>query len=217
MKGLFISFEGLDGSGKSTALSTAIQYLKLKKIDSVQTREPGGTPFAERMRDGLKHGFYGIEDEKLSPLVQALLMNAARADHLEKVILPNLEEGKWVLTDRFYESTMAYQGGAGGLDLGLLNTLHHTLHKGIYPDITFLFDGDPQVLSKRMQGREGKPDLLDQLQLGKAERMREVYHSLYRANKAAYHLIDAEQGIIGVWDQIQARLDQLIQERHGNV
>lgn len=212
MKGLFISVEGLDGSGKSTVIEMLHSHLNYRNIPVIRTREPGGTPFAEIMRDGLKRGFNG-DTGPLSPLVQTLLMNAARADHLEKVILPRLESGTWVVTDRFYESTMVYQGGAGGMDLGLLQTLHHMLHEGVYADVTFLLDGDPEILGKRMLAR-GVPDLLDNLQLGKANRMREVYHSLYRARKEAYHLVNAELGQDEVWKQVQTRVDQLIEKHH---
>jgi len=215
MKGLFISVEGLDGSGKSTLIEIIHSYLNQQGIDTVHTREPGGTPFAEIMREGLKYGF-NAETGPLSPLVQALLMNAARADHLEKVILPKLESGSWVVTDRFYESTLAYQGGAGGLDLEFLQNLHDTLHKGIRPDVTFLLDGDPEVLGKRMLER-GKPDLLDSLQLGKATRMREVYQQLYQTDKSFYHLVDAEQDINTVWGQVQPRLEQLVEEHRSKV
>lgn len=213
MKGMLIAVEGLDGSGKTGTVEKLHDYFKAAGLKVIRTREPGGTPLAERLRDSMKYGFYGLEDQKLSPMTLALLMNAARADHLEKVVRPYIKDGYIVITDRFVDSTLAYQGGAGGVDLGVLRTIHHLAHDGLYPDLTLLMDGDPNIFASRMCSR-GRPDALDVLQTTKAERMREVFMSCYRmGTPQSYRLIKADLPEENVWAQVRIIADNVISAR----
>jgi dTMP kinase len=212
-KGKFIAVEGLDGSGKTTVVDRLFEYMKEAGIKVIRTREPGGTPFAEFIRDGVKGYFPGLDNKELnlSSTTLALLMNAARADHLEKVVQPYLARGYMVITDRFLDSTLAYQGGSGGVDLSVLNTLHRLVHGPAYPDVTFLLDGHPSLFASRLEQR-GQKDALDVLQTTKAERMREVYLGAYRAKPHAYRLIPADLPEDNVWLHVKAYADALIAE-----
>ena len=134
--GAFITIEGAEGVGKSSSLAATEQYLKDLGVTVLITREPGGTPLGETIRDWILHGDHGA----LSAEVEALLMFAARAQHLEHVIRPALAAGKWVICDRFSDATFAYQGGGRGADMTFLQHLAEGVQRGLEPDLTLLLD-----------------------------------------------------------------------------
>lgn len=151
MGGRFISFEGGEGSGKSTQLRRLAARLSAQDVTVITTREPGGTPGAEDIRSLLVEGEPGRWDGR----VEALLVNAARADHVARLIRPALAEGKWVLCDRYVHSTLAYQGAARGLDEAELRQLHAFSTGDLWPDLTIVLDIDPALGLARAAGRAG--------------------------------------------------------------
>ena len=151
MSGRFLSFEGGEGAGKTTQIANLSRRLKENGQDVVLTREPGGTPGAEAIRALLVEG----EPGRWHGRAEALLMNAARADHVEKTILPALERGAWVLSDRYAHSTFAYQGYARGLDPAELMALHDFATGGLWPSHTFLLDLPVEAGLARAKGRGG--------------------------------------------------------------
>lgn len=151
MGGRFISFEGGEGSGKSTQLRRLAARLSAQDVTVITTREPGGTPGAEDIRSLLVEGEPGRWDGR----VEALLVNAARADHVARLIRPALAESKWVLCDRYVHSTLAYQGAARGLDEAELRRLHAFATGDLWPDLTIVLDVDPALGLARAAGRAG--------------------------------------------------------------
>ena len=164
-RGRFITFEGIDGAGKSTHIATVVDLVRSRGINVVSTREPGGTPLGERLRDLLLHETMHLETE-------ALLMFAARREHLAEVIEPALADGTWVICDRFSDATYAYQGGGRGLNKGKFAALEQWVHGHLQPDLTFLFDLPPEVAGARI-ARQGR-------QLDKFEQEREDFHGRVR-------------------------------------
>ena len=185
--GKFITFEGIDGAGKSTHIATVVDMLGARGLEVVSTREPGGTPLGEKLRELLLHEPMHLETE-------ALLMFAARREHLALVIEPALARGAWVVCDRFSDATYAYQGGGRGLDKEKFAVLERWVHGHLQPDLTFLFDLPPEVACERIarQGRE-----LDRFEQERADfhlRVRQAY--LERAVEAPQRIrvINAGQG-----------------------
>ncbi len=149
-KGRFISLEGGEGAGKSTQLRRLAQALRDQGIEVVETREPGGSPGAEAIRQLLLEG----REDRWTPEAEALLFAAARADHVAKTIRPALDRGAWVLSDRFLDSSIAYQGRAGKLGSDAIRGLHAFGSKGFLPDRTFFLTLDPRLASTRAQARD---------------------------------------------------------------
>jgi dTMP kinase len=149
--GRFVSLEGGEGVGKSTQLKRLADALRARGLEVVETREPGGSPGAEAIRNLLLQG----EEERWSPEAEALLFAAARADHVARTIRPALEAGKWVLSDRFLDSSIAYQGGAGGLGAATIRQLHEVGSGGFLPDRTLLLQLPPDAAAERAARRDG--------------------------------------------------------------
>jgi len=143
VKGKFITFEGIDGAGKSTHVETIAAYLRSLGKTVVTTREPGGTPLGERLRELLLHEPMHLETE-------ALLMFASRREHIAKLIAPALERGDWVISDRFTDATFAYQGGGRQLDINKLDVLEQWVHAEFQPQLTLLFDVPLEVARERL-------------------------------------------------------------------
>lgn len=143
MQGKFITFEGIDGAGKSTHIGYVSDFLVGRGKQVVSSREPGGTPLGEKLRDLLLHDKMHLETE-------ALLMFASRREHIAQVIAPNLEQGNWVLSDRFTDASFAYQSGGRGLDRAKLEALESWVHAGLQPDLTLLFDVPLEVARERL-------------------------------------------------------------------
>ena len=154
-RGQFIAFEGGEGAGKTTQARLLFDALTRQGIAAEMTREPGGTPGAEAIRELLLHPPHGPEAKGWPPQAEALLFAAARCDHVVHRILPALESGKWIICDRFVDSSRAYQGGAGGLGDEAILSLHRFGSGGIRPDLTILIEADADRLAERLARRDG--------------------------------------------------------------
>lgn len=187
--GAFITFEGIDGCGKTTQLRFAREYLESCGRTCVVTREPGGTPIAESIREIL----LSRENMAMSDSCEILLYCAARAQHVAEKITPAVENGAIVLCDRFQEATLAYQGFGRGHDIEELARLNRTATGGLNPDLTFVFDVSPETAAGRMKTSGKAPDRLEVTAGGFFERVREGYLKLARANESRIVVIDAER------------------------
>tara|TARA_E500000178_G_scaffold72136_1_gene69843 strand:- start:175 stop:816 length:642 start_codon:yes stop_codon:yes gene_type:complete len=196
----FITLEGGEGAGKSTSRDFIVSLLEEQNIPFIQTREPGGTPIGETLRDVL------LSKEGTAPSVTAelLMVFAARAQHLHEVIEPALRDGKWVLCDRFTDATYAYQGYGRGFELGQIEALETLVQRGRHPDLTILFDIDPRLGMTRARQR-AELDRFEEEHMEFFDRVREGY--LTRAkNEARFRVIDASQSI----DLVQQALRELL-------
>lgn len=191
MRGKFITFEGGEGTGKSTQTHLLADALRAQGIPITITREPGGTEGAELIRALIVSGSTG----RWSPLSEVLLLNAARLDHLEKVILPALEAGQWVICDRFTDSTLAYQGYGHGVDLSFIKKLHHQLFSAHVPQLTFVFDLDPIIGIKRSLQRHTSETRFEKMQIEFHNRMRQGYLEIAQSDAARYMIIDAAETV----------------------
>lgn len=199
MTGRFITFEGIDGAGKSTHIERVAQHLRERGASLVQTREPGGTTLAESLRTLFLH-------QDMDGLTEALLVFAARRDHVQRVIAPALALGQTVLCDRFTDASFAYQGGGRGMDWQVLQTLAGWVQQGREPDLTFWFDVDPQVAAqRRAQAREA--DRLEQLDLDFFTRVRAAYARRAEEAPMRFVRIDAGDSIDGVGRQVLQALE----------
>ena len=201
---LFITFEGIEGSGKTTQIKRFSGLLKSLKIKHVLTREPGGTKFGDKLRKLiLVPKFKAVE----AP-TELFIMLAARCHHVAKVIKRNLARGNSVICDRFTDATIAYQGGGRGLDIALIKRLNNMATFGIKPDLTFLFDLKVNEGLKRAKKRlsllrsKDKESRFENEALGFHERVRKEYLKLYRADKKRIKLIDASKNKDAIADEI---------------
>ena len=208
MPGLFVTFEGGDGSGKSTQLARVAARLRRRGLDPLVTREPGGTPLAEGIRALLLD-----PSRRPAPMAEALLMEAARADLVANTIRPALEAGRVVLCDRYDDSTLAYQGAGRGLDAGLLRSLNLAATGGLAPDLTFLFDVDPRVGLARRAGAAGALNRLDREPEEFHARVRARFLELAAAEPDRFAVLD---GALApdrleklVWEALEPRLPRL--------
>lgn len=202
--GRFITFEGVEGAGKSSNLGWAAELLRAEGIEVTITREPGGTPLAEALRDIL----LAPHEEPVAADTELLLIFAARAQHLQQVIRPALASGKWVLCDRFTDATYAYQGGGRGLPVDHIATLEHLVQGDLRPDATFLFDIDVLTGLSRA-GRRGKLDRFEQEERAFFERIRETYMRRAADAPARFRLIDAGAPL----DEVRTQVQELIAEQ----
>ncbi len=197
-RGKFITFEGGEGTGKSTQCQLLAEYLRLKGHEVIITREPGGTDGAELIRALLVSG----DVNRWSGVTEALLLNAARVDHWEKVISPALTTGTWVICDRFADSTIAYQGYGRGLDVAFLKNLHESVLPNVWPDLTYIFDLDPKIGIARALSRRTSEIRFEKLEIDFHNRMRTGYLDIARDFPERCRLIDANQDIQSVHQQI---------------
>lgn len=184
-QGRFITFEGIDGSGKSTQARLLAAFLKATGADIVLTREPGGSPGAEEIRRLLVEG----APERWSPETEILLFTAARRDHLEKTIEPALARGATVISDRFADSTRVYQGAARGDLRGLVDRLHDAVI-GREPDLTFVIDMDPAQALRRGLARQSGEDRFEEMGEGFQQRLRDGFTALAKDNPERCYLIN---------------------------
>jgi dTMP kinase len=206
MSGIFMTFEGGEGSGKSTQLQRLGARLAAEGRKVVMTREPGGTPQAESVRSLLVSG----DVARWSPKAEALLNYAARDSHLEQVIRPALERGAIVLCDRFMDSTRAYQGYAGGCDLGFIDALEQAVVGATRPALTLIFDLDPDHGLIRARNRGDSEDRYERKGLDFHRRLRQGFLDILRHNPKRCRLIDAAQPVEAVdeavWSIVKAVL-----------
>jgi dTMP kinase len=179
----FITFEGMDGAGKSTHLGWFADTLRQRGLDVVVTREPGGTPLGEQLREILLN-------HSMCPGTEAMLMFAARLEHIELIIKPALRSGKWVVSDRFSDASFAYQGGGRGVDWDKLRQLEQWVHAGLQPDLTLFFDVPVEVARQRLESNVSL-DRFEQEQADFFERVRSGYHKRVSENPKRYVVIDA--------------------------
>ncbi|MBI3525879.1 MAG: dTMP kinase [Betaproteobacteria bacterium] len=199
MRGKFISLEGIDGAGKSTHHGWLVEFLRQRGLRVVATREPGGTPLGEKLRELLLHESMHLETE-------ALLMFAARREHLDKVILPALERGDWVVSDRFTDASFAYQGGGRGLHKEKLEVLEHWVQAGLQPDLTLFFDVPPTLAQARLAATGDAPDRFEREQKAFFERVRRAYLDRAEREPLRIHQIDATKPI----DEIKKSLEKIL-------
>ena len=202
-KAKFITFEGVDGAGKSTHLAWFADTLRQRGIDVLVTREPGGTPLGERLREILLNQPMHAETE-------ALLMFAARLEHIEQVIKPALKRGTWVVSDRFSDASFAYQGGGRGVALAKLEQLERWVQEDLQPDLTLLFDIPVEVARQRLLNntRPGNASL-DRFEQEKSdffERVRQAYLARSKKFPQRFAVIDASQSP----DEVKADLDKCL-------
>lgn len=197
-RGLFITLEGGEGAGKTSALVTIEQWLSDRGRTVVRSREPGGTPAAEKIRQVL----LDPETGELEPMTELLLMFAARAENLARVIRPALARGHDVLCDRFTDASRAYQGGGRGLGIGQVNRLAGLVHPDLQPDLTFLFDVPVEVGMQRVAGRGDGNDRFERSRSDFLERVRAAYLTLARLEPERFVIIDASQEQKAVQQQL---------------
>lgn len=201
--GYFISFEGIDGAGKSTHIDAFSKLMQERYSDRevVVTREPGGTPLGEKLRALLLEAPMNLETE-------ALLMFAARREHIAQVIEPALRLGKIVISDRFTDASFAYQGGGRGLSLAKLDNLERWVQEAsdgrlLQPNLTFLFDL-PGDIAQARRSKVRVPDKFEQMDLGFFEKVRQEYLRRAKADPTRFHLVDATQTPEQIWSELQA-------------
>ncbi len=202
MVGKFITVEGGEGAGKSTNLDFIHQYLLQAGKKVVMTREPGGTPVGEKIRELL----LDKQQASISDNAELLLMFAARAQHLEQVILPALQAGSWVLCDRFTDATYAYQGGGRGIDNARIATIENWVQGEIRPDLTVLLDLPIEEGLKRA-GERSEPDRFEQEKHDFFHRVRQAYLDLAKTNPERYRIVDASTSLVDVQKQISHILE----------
>lgn len=205
-QGRFITFEGGEGTGKSTQATRLVERLRALDLEVVQTREPGGSPGAEDIRAIALNGDAG----RWSPLTETLLMFAARSDHLERTIRPALEAGRWVVCDRFADSSRAYQGVGGGAPAGFIESLDAAIVGATQPDLTLIFDLPVEVGLERAFGRGRFETRFESKGLEFHERLRRGFLDIAAAHAERCVIIDADgdQDAVAarVWTAVEARL-----------
>lgn len=197
-RGKFITLEGVDGAGKSTHLSWLVNHLRAQGRTVAQTREPGGTPLGEKLRELLLHEPMHLETE-------ALLMFAARREHLEQVIRPAIARGDWVVCDRFTDASFAYQGGGRGLSSAKLSQLENWVQEGFQPDLTLLFDLPIDVAAQRMAGAARQLDRFEQEKADFHARVRAAYLARAADMPGRIRVIDSRQSV----EQIKKQLEYI--------
>ena len=209
MNNLFITFEGGDGSGKSTQVNLLKDYLDNLNFETIKTREPGGTPSAEILRDLLTTG----EVEKWTPMSEALLMWASRYEHLIQVIEPALNSGKNVICDRFYDSTYAYQGVAHNLGIDKMEKLKKIIIGDIEPDVTFVLDIDPKIGLKRSLDRPNQENRFESYNIDFHNKIRSAFLEIAKKNKNRCVVVDASLNEQEINNLIITVIDNLITDK----
>ena len=205
MKAKFITLEGIEGSGKTSSLKSITDLLDKKNISYVVTREPGGSSIGKELRAILLD-----PETEISPEVELLLMLSDRKDHVEKIILPNLEKGNWVVSDRFMDSSIAYQGGGRQLGKKLIISLAEYLNLP-QPDLTLLFDLPVETSFSRVKAR-GELDRFEKEELEFHKRIRNTYLDLAKKNSNRIKIIDSSQKIESMLNNVKQAIEKLFNE-----
>ncbi len=203
LRGKFITLEGSEGSGKSTNLQFIQDYLVAHNIPYITTREPGGTPIAEKIR----HLLLDKANAELCPDAELLLMFAARSQHLNELILPALKAGQWVISDRFTDASYAYQGGGRGLSWQKIEQLEQWVQGDLRPDATILLDLPVEQGMERVRGR-GEMDRFEEEQLSFFQRIRDTYLRLAKEHPKRFYIINTAPSI----DEVHAQLNKVLDE-----
>jgi len=198
MRGRFITLEGVDGAGKSTHIPFILSLLKSRGVEVVSTREPGGTPLGERLREILLQ-------QPMHSQTETMLMFAARHEHIVQVIEPALARGAWILSDRFTDASFAYQCGGRGVPQEKISILEQWVQGALNPDLTLLFDVPVEVSTQRLAGARD-PDKFERENADFFNRIREAYLARAQADPGRFRIIDANRSI----EEIQASLEAII-------
>ena len=202
MNSFFITFEGIDGAGKSTHINFVEKYLQDNHIPFISTREPGGTPLGEKLRNHLLN-------EVMDPYTETLLMFSSRMQHIKEIIKPNLDKGVSVLSDRFTDATYAYQHGGKGVNEAFIHELKTLVHPNINPNITFLFDCPIEISLERLHSTR-ELDKFEKEEKSFHQKVRDAYLTLAKAEPDRFVIIDSSQTIETIQIQIEQSLDKLI-------
>jgi dTMP kinase len=206
---MLITFEGIEGSGKSTQLDLLHDYLQAKGHAVVKTREPGGTAFGEALRDVLlRRGF------QVMPLSELLVIMAIRAQHVDSVIMPALSEGKIVLCDRFVDATYAYQGYGRGIDLGIIETLNRLVTKGVRPNLTILLDCEVETGLARKQAANGSMDRFEKEAVVFHQAVMNAYRKLAAEDTRRFFMVGSNLPLEEARRVIREKVEVLL-ETHG--
>lgn len=206
-KGYFISIEGSDGSGKSTQIKLMKEYFASKGFEVVESREPGGTRIGEKIRNIILDN----ENVEMSPVTEALLYAASRAQHVTEVIRPCLKQGKVIICDRYIDSSIAYQGVGRGLGIDVVSKINSVAIQGIMPDLTVFFDIDPEVaLNRKIE--DGKAD---RLELEKLEFHKKVYkgYKQIASTNSRIKIIDASRSVMEIHKDVVNIIDEFLLKR----
>ncbi len=209
-RGRFLVVEGVEGAGKSTSMACIQAWLRAADIAVVPTREPGGTPLGEEIRELLLHHRH----RDMAADAELLLMFAARAQHLARVIRPALAAGQWVLSDRFTDATYAYQGGGRGIPESRIRALETWVQGELQPDLVLLLDLDPALGLRRVAGR-GAADRFEREELEFFRRVRAAYLARAAADPGRYRVIDASRTPGEVCRELEQVLAAWVREHHG--
>jgi len=205
MKAKFITLEGIEGSGKTSSIKSITDLLDKKNISYIVTREPGGSSIGKELRAILLH-----PDTEISPEVELMLMLSDRKDHVEKIILPNLEKGNWVVSDRFMDSSIAYQGGGRQLGKKLIISVAEYLNLP-QPDLTLLFDLPVEISLSRVKAR-GDLDRFEKEEIEFHKRIRNTYLDLATNNSNRIKIIDSSQKIESMLNNVKKAIEKLFNE-----
>lgn len=206
-RGRFIAIEGVDGAGKGVQSRLLRDELQGSGVDVILTREPGGSIGAEEIRNLLVHG----AADRWDAMTELLLIYAARRDHLTKTIWPALKQGRWVISDRFADSSRAFQGIAGGLGLGVVDAVHTQVVGSFEPDLTIVLDLDPAVSLARTVARGGREDRFEKKGLGYQQEVRRAFSQLAERSPRTHVLIDAGRTV----DEVAHDVLRVVAERFG--
>ena len=205
MKAKFITLEGIEGSGKTSSIKSITDLLDKRNISYIVTREPGGSSIGKELRAILLH-----PDTEVSPEVELMLMLSDRKDHVEKIILPNLKKGNWVVSDRFMDSSIAYQGGGRQLDKKLIISVAEYLNLP-QPDLTLLFDLPVEISLSRVKAR-GDLDRFEKEEIEFHKRIRNTYLDLATNNSNRIKIIDSSQKIESMLNNVKKAIEKLFNE-----
>ena len=206
ISGRFITLEGIEGAGKSTVARYILEWLRARNVPAVLTREPGGTPLAERVRELVLKP----DGEALPATAELLLMFAARSIHVANLVRPALARGQWVICDRFTDATRAYQGGGRGLDPARIESLAMLVHADLAPDLTLLLDLPVSVGLARARARQGQTDRFEQERGPFFERVRATYLAIAHAEPRRVRIVDAARELPAVQAAVGAVLQGLL-------
>ena len=198
-RGRFITFEGIDGAGKSTHIAGVCELLRQRGYTVISTREPGGTPLGEKLRELLLHEAMHLETE-------TLLMFAARREHLAQVIEPALARGEWVVCDRFSDASYAYQGGGRGLDKQKFALIEQWVHGHLHPDLSFLFDLSPEIAGQRIAAQGRELDRFEQERSDFHVRVRNPYLERAAAAPGRICVINADQALENIKELLEEKI-----------
>jgi dTMP kinase len=206
MKGILITFEGIDYSGKTTHVKKLVGYLRRKGYKVILLREPGGEKISESIRQVL----LSSKNIGMNPLTELLLYIASRAQLVSKIILPALKQGKIVICDRFYDSTLAYQGYGRGLDKKMIEYLNKISVYKVKPDLTILVDIPIEIFVKRMRKNNKKKDRIEKEKIGFYKKVREGYLKIARGENKRFRVIDGSEEIVRVWEKVKTTIDNFL-------